>query len=196
MMNRDRAQPRLFAALRMREAEAISQLWVDYFPRMYGLACSKLGGLSSGGEDAEDAAVAAFWSFCDAIAQGAFPRLTDERELWAVLSTLTARHCSNQLRRGRAQKRDRGRETTVTTAAEIESHAHSPSESLELQEQAELLLAELPESLREIALLKLDGYTNQEVAVELGCVQRTVERKLAAIRGIWIQIREDASNAV
>ena len=44
----------------------------------------------------------------------------------------------------------------------------------------------LPEdSLRLVARRKLEGYTNAEVAAELGCVEATVERKLQRIRGLW-----------
>jgi DNA-directed RNA polymerase specialized sigma24 family protein len=41
------------------------------------------------------------------------------------------------------------------------------------------------ESLRTIALLKLDGHSNAEIARNLDCGQRTVERKLAVIRKRW-----------
>jgi DNA-directed RNA polymerase specialized sigma24 family protein len=36
--------------------------------------------------------------------------------------------------------------------------------------------------LRSVATLKLEGYTNDEIAERLGCVTSTVERKLAVIR--------------
>jgi DNA-directed RNA polymerase specialized sigma24 family protein len=31
----------------------------------------------------------------------------------------------------------------------------------------------------------VEGYTNDEIAEILGCVRRTVERKLERIRGLW-----------
>jgi len=40
-------------------------------------------------------------------------------------------------------------------------------------------------SLRLTALLKLQGYTNEEIARSLDCVVGTVERKLARIRHKW-----------
>ena len=39
--------------------------------------------------------------------------------------------------------------------------------------------------LRRVALLKLEGYTNPEIATELGITARTVERKLDRIRARW-----------
>src|SRR5436190_81378 len=41
------------------------------------------------------------------------------------------------------------------------------------------------EGLRAVALAKMEGYTNEEVAARLGCVPRTVERKLRMIRKAW-----------
>ena len=34
-------------------------------------------------------------------------------------------------------------------------------------------------------LRKLEGYTDDEIAVRLGCVTRTVERELARIHRMW-----------
>jgi DNA-directed RNA polymerase specialized sigma24 family protein len=39
--------------------------------------------------------------------------------------------------------------------------------------------------LQGVATCKLEGYTNDEIAARLGCVTKTVERKLARIRGMW-----------
>ena len=39
--------------------------------------------------------------------------------------------------------------------------------------------------LRSIAIWKIEGYINEEIAAKLDCVLRTVERKLRRIRGIW-----------
>jgi DNA-directed RNA polymerase specialized sigma24 family protein len=43
------------------------------------------------------------------------------------------------------------------------------------------------DSLRQIARLKLEGYTNEEIAERLGIVERTVERRLNRIRRQWME---------
>ena len=43
------------------------------------------------------------------------------------------------------------------------------------------------ETLRRVALWKMEGYTNKEVAAKLGVVEETVERKLRRIREIWTE---------
>ena len=55
-----------------------------------------------------------------------------------------------------------------------------------VSEQCSRLLDLLDDpSLRNIALLKLEGHTNEEIATKLNCVTTTVERKLARIRSKW-----------
>ena len=56
----------------------------------------------------------------------------------------------------------------------------------EVSEESERLLSLLPdEAIRKLALLKMEGFTNNEAAEELQCGVRTVERRLALIRQIW-----------
>ena len=56
----------------------------------------------------------------------------------------------------------------------------------ELSEEAERLLSVLSdESMRELALLKMEGYENREIAEKLQCGLRTVERRTKLIRSIW-----------
>jgi DNA-directed RNA polymerase specialized sigma24 family protein len=53
-------------------------------------------------------------------------------------------------------------------------------------EEFKRLLADLgDEELRQIALAKMEGYTNQEIAARMDLTLRTVERRLALIRGRW-----------
>ncbi len=41
------------------------------------------------------------------------------------------------------------------------------------------------EMLQEVARLPLEGYSTAEIAEELGCLQRSVQRKLVTIRRVW-----------
>jgi DNA-directed RNA polymerase specialized sigma24 family protein len=45
-------------------------------------------------------------------------------------------------------------------------------------------------TLRSVAVWKMEGYTNAEIADKLGCVPVTVERKLQLIRRVWANERE------
>ena len=53
-------------------------------------------------------------------------------------------------------------------------------------EEFQRQLARLPsDELRAIALGKMEGHTNAEIAAELGCADATVERRLKLIRSVW-----------
>jgi hypothetical protein len=64
-----------------------------------------------------------------------------------------------------------GRETTPEMAAECQR-----------------LLAALPDDelrLRDVAVAKMEGYSNVEIAARLGWVERTGKRRLSMIRTLW-----------
>ncbi|OYP38382.1 sigma-70 family RNA polymerase sigma factor [Rhodopirellula sp. MGV] len=69
----------------------------------------------------------------------------------------------------------------------------SSDEEAASNEVVERFLEELSEAtLRGIVSLKLHGFTNEEIASQLGCATRTVERKLNLIRRLWNPILENA----
>ena len=56
----------------------------------------------------------------------------------------------------------------------------------QVAEEYERLLEALgDESLRRVAVWKMDGLTNDEIAEQLECSRRTIARKLETIRIIW-----------
>lgn len=62
----------------------------------------------------------------------------------------------------------------------------TPDLAAQVAEEYERLLKQLPgQDLVELAILKMEGYTNDEIAVKWGKAVRTVERKLQLIRRVW-----------
>ena len=56
----------------------------------------------------------------------------------------------------------------------------------EMEEQFNRLLERLPDkTLQQIAIDKMHGHTNQQIADRLAVTSRTVERKLGLIRRYW-----------
>jgi DNA-directed RNA polymerase specialized sigma24 family protein len=53
------------------------------------------------------------------------------------------------------------------------------------EEYGRLLDALGDDSLRQVALDRMEGYTSDEIAGRLGCARRTVARRLDLIRRIW-----------
>jgi DNA-directed RNA polymerase specialized sigma24 family protein len=62
----------------------------------------------------------------------------------------------------------------------------TPQLAAQVAEEFRRLLALLPdEEVRAVPLRKMEGYTNAEVAAELGCAGAAVERRLKPIRALW-----------
>ena len=71
-------------------------------------------------------------------------------------------------------------------AADMLGPEPTPELAAQVAEECGRLLDRLGnETLKSIALWKMEGYTNEEIAAKLGCVRYTVDRKLASIRQIW-----------
>jgi RNA polymerase sigma factor (sigma-70 family) len=171
--------------------EAAQQLWERYFHRLVWLARRRLGSAALPAGDEEDVALSAFASLCRSAEAGRFPRLEDRDSLWKILVTLTARKASHLLRDERRQKRGAGRASLDAGGdgallQQVLSREPSPAFAVEVAEQYQRLLARLdnPDLVR-VTGLKMEGYTNDEIAGQLNCTTRTVERRLRIIRGLW-----------
>lgn len=187
--------------LREGKSTAAQQLWEGYFRRLVGLARGKLQGRTRAAADEEDVALSAFASFCRGAERGVFPRLEDRGDLWQVLVLLTARKAARLHRRESAQKRGGGDVLHAsmigtgegTVLEEVIGSEPTPEFAAELADEYAHLLSQFgdDEELRRIANWKLEGYSNAEIARQLGVVERTVERRLNLIRKRWCQSPQD-----
>jgi DNA-directed RNA polymerase specialized sigma24 family protein len=175
--------------------QAAQKLWERYFRRLVGLARKKLRGAKRLAADEEDVALSAFDSFCRGAKNGRFPRLDDRDNLWNVLVLLTARKAWHLVRdQGRFKRGGKMVPLAETPSPEDEESAldqllgrePTPEFAAQLAEEYQLLLAQLNDrELEAVAVWKMEGYTNEEIAAKLDCTLRTVERKLRIIRGLW-----------
>ena len=179
---------------------AAQKIWNHYYEQLVHLARRKLGDNHRRVADEEDVVLSAFHSFCQGVAAGRFPRLDDQHDLWKLLVTITARKAVAQLRREYAQKRGAGavRGESVFIGQEssqehcgignVLGHEPTPEFAALVTEQCGRLFECLEDDwLRVVALLKLEGYTNEEIARHLDCAPGTVERRLARIRKKWLK---------
>jgi RNA polymerase sigma factor (sigma-70 family) len=183
--------------LREGESRAAGKLWERYYERLVRLAASKLHNGRRRVADEEDVVVTAFASFCRGVQEGRFPRLDDRDDLWQVLVMLTSRKAANQLKHDYRQKRgqDQVRGDSIWDSLDgtgagidgVEGREPTPEFAHEIAEECERLLDILDnEVLRVVAVAKMEGYSNDEIASKLGVKPRTVERKLKLIRELWL----------
>lgn len=183
--------------LRQGDDLAASDLWSHFFRRLYELARLKLRLTTRPVYDEEDAAQSAFHSVCAGIIAGRFPDLQDRDSLWRLMLVVTAQKVSNRHRYDQQQRRDVRRtlsdsiflnfpETSAADGIPVASRKPTPEFAAEFVEICERLFQSLADCrLKEIATLKMEGYTDIEVADRLKCSRRTVQRRITIIRRHW-----------
>ncbi len=176
------------------DREAAELIWRRYFEKLLPIARSKLYASPDIAIDDEDILVSVFDRFFRAAAAGRFPRLDDRNDLWQVLLMLTDHKIRDNYRRNSANKRGPGRRIAPGTdfdlaqSAEVVDRGPSPEFVAEFNDQLSECLEKIGDgALREIACLKLEGYTNPEICKQLGLSLSGVERKLRLIRQQWEQ---------
>lgn len=197
MADADDPVTRLIDRLRAGDHDAAERLWQRYFPRLVRLARAHLRGLPCRAADEEDVALGAFDSFCRGVEEGRFPRLTGRDALWDLLVTIALRHAAEWRQHETRQKRGGGAvrgDSALAGAASsggtgfdaLAGDAPDPGFEAAMAERVRQLLDKLgDDELRRIAVWKMEGGTNEEIADRLGCVTATVERRLRLIRAIW-----------
>jgi DNA-directed RNA polymerase specialized sigma24 family protein len=176
--------------------DAAQKLWECYFERLIDLARKKLRALPHR-EAAEDVALSAFDSFCRGAGRGRFPQLADRQSLWRLLVVITARKAARYKRD--ANRRKRGGQAVEIGAAppdanmetyleQIIDREPTPEFAAQAADECRYLMRLLGDpELESIALLRMEGYTVEEIGEQLDYVPRTIKRKLRLIRGLWEQ---------
>jgi DNA-directed RNA polymerase specialized sigma24 family protein len=182
-------------SLKAGDASAAQPLWERYFGRLVGLARHKLAASSQRLADEEDIALSAFKSLCRGATEGRFPRLTDRDDLWPLLVVLASHKAVDLLRsEGRAKRGGQNHSAagsgSVDDIQTVLSQEPTPEFAALMNDYCDWLLSQLDAGPREVALLKLEGCTNEEVAARLNCGIRTVERRLELIRRVWAEVAE------
>jgi RNA polymerase sigma factor (sigma-70 family) len=184
------------------EEAALGKLHERYWPLLVAVARRRLHGVPGRACDEEDVAQEALWSFCRRVRDGRAFRLASRHDLLALLTHIIACKAVNQIEHEvGTQKRGGGRvqggsvlELLAAGGARqpgegaAATSEPSPLEQALLRDAYRHYIGELPDHLREFAELYLAGFTYKEIAGRLGCVERTVERKLALILRRWQEI--------
>lgn len=195
-MSNSESVTRWINELKTGDDDAARQIWSRYVAKLIRIAHQRLQSSPRRAADEEDVVVRAFTAFFKGAENQRFSRLLDRDDLWQILVMLTERQVIDQQRAETAQKRGGGKTRGDSVFAfarnkdagfeQWEDASPTPAFSMQATEQLRLRLSELGDSKLElVALRKLEGYTNREIADELGQAICTVERKLKTIRGIW-----------
>ena len=185
------------AGAKQGDAAAQRALWQRYFAQLVRLARGHLDVRARRVSDEEDIVASVFESFFRAAKNGRFPDLNDRDDLWRLLLRMTVRKAIDQRRKHGRQKHGggklrgesvfgRGQDAELAGIDLVIGDEPSPLLAVQVVEQVEHLLSKLSsERDRHIAIGKLEGYTNRELAEKHDCSVRTIEHRLKLIRVKW-----------
>ena len=195
---------RWLAGLNAGDQAAVERIFHHFFEKTVRLARGNLRRSRRREADEEDVAQEAMASFFRGAANGRFSHLEDRQDLWQLLATITIRKAAAQIRREERHKRGSGRVRGESAflcrgdrppqpgLADVAAPDLTPEIMAMMTENCGGLLDQLQdETLRAVAIYKLQGYTHQEIAEKIHRAEETVSRKLRRIREIWRQSATD-----
>ncbi len=174
----------LEGAERPRRDDAVRELWDLFFADMTVYARKRLRAMHAplGPADEEDAAARAFTKVCRGIERGQL-KLASLVDFTKVLRSATAREVFTLLGRAKAAG---GRFDDDIVLGQVPDLALPPDLLLLAFDACERLLDLLEtDDLRQVAVWKLAGHSNEAIAAKLGRSPATVERRLSHIRETW-----------
>jgi RNA polymerase sigma factor (sigma-70 family) len=161
----------------------VAPLLAAYFDRLVHLARQRLQNLPGMAAYDEDVALRSFHSVYQRVRDPDRPlQLAGRDDLWRLLATRTISRAIDLIRRHRPGEVPGDHDVEALLTREP-----TPEEAAAMADECRRLLDQLDPDLRQIALWKVEGYTNEEIARRLDCVPRTVERKISRIRLLWKQ---------
>lgn len=178
----------LLAQLDQGDSDAARAIFNTYSKRLTALARSRLPAKIRQKMEPEDVSQSVFRSFFVRQADGQF-ELSDWDSLWSLLVRITIRKCGRRTAMFHARKRDIRRELVPNLVDEegvsswrAIAREPSPAEAACLQDTLENLMAGLSQRQRDIVVLRLQGYSIEEISERIDRTQRTVLRALAQVR--------------
>jgi DNA-directed RNA polymerase specialized sigma24 family protein len=173
----------LWDRLKDGDPEAADRLWERYFRRLQGLARVKLPASLRNNAHAEDVALDAFASLWRGARNGRFPELAGRDRLWRLLVVITARKA---YRLARTEDRERASHAMSWELDQVLAREPEPGFEVQAADECHRLMALLGDPLlATIARWRLEGLTVPEIAAQLACCPRTVDRKLVLIQKLW-----------
>jgi RNA polymerase sigma-70 factor (ECF subfamily) len=139
-------------------------------------------------EDPEDVVQTVFRTYFRRAAQGEF-RITHTADLWALLAKITRRKILKRAEYHRAERRTSDSEDVLPSALP-DGRQPGPLDAAIAAELVHKTLQGLEPLAAEVFHLRLGGYTEREIAEQLGCARSTVQMKLQRIRDRLAKMEE------
>lgn len=169
---------------------AAAKLWGRYFQSLTRYAGSRIPRTLRSIRDGEDCASEAFQALFEGFESGRLDGLNSRDDMWLLLTVIASRkvvnHSISEQRRGLSQRVEVDRKELEAGETVLGHSSINPAWLIELRETIEEQFLKLPDDLyRQIARLRLNGYTVIEIAGRVRLSPKTISRKLKLIRKLW-----------
>ena len=203
----EEAVTRWVESLEQGDEDAAARLWEYCFPRLLRYANQRLPGNLRRALDEEDVALRRVSKLLHGVGPRCLPELAGRDELWRLLLCITARKAQARMRHEFREKRGGGKvggESIFLEGARAADAAGmgnvpdngtpAPEVLVQFSDECEHLMNLLEdETVKTIAILRIEGYSVDEIAERVGCAKRSVERRLNLIRKTWSHAAESES---
>lgn len=172
------------------DESAAELLWSRFGFRLVRLARHHLRTSGDHAYDEEDLALSTLFEFYERAANGDYLRLANRHDLWKMLAIISLNKSRNRHRDNQRIKRRRGEVEDVELDNLPSESGQSATWIAEVADEWShlLRLLDLQDStgvLKQITLLRLDGFSIARIARTIGCTRRTVIARLNWIQAIW-----------
>lgn len=188
MSNLDDKNDAWLAKLLDGDARTVEQFWDEYGERLNRLAERYLSPRLSRRVGADDVVQSVCRTFFRRAREGQF-ELSDAEALWRLLCVITLTKCRMTARFHSRGRRGLDREQPLEAApgdsigpGEAVDGGPPPDQAAELDDELKRLLSALDPEEQQVVDLKLQEHTNEEIAAEMGCSERTIRRVLARVQ--------------
>lgn len=174
---------------------AIEEIVSRYLARVANCAQSMLAADEQRIRDGQDIATDVLMKMASELSSGQHQQLRDRNDLWVLLISIV----NEQVVQNRNDWQQRNGVPQELTLTDYLSHCDQDLElllskgnkygSLQaiLDRMDDLIALVKDQQSKEVALLKLQGYSNRDIGARLGLVAKTVDRKVSKIISRWKQ---------
>ncbi len=169
---------------------AASQLYQRYVERLSGIVSGHLSDRLRARTDADDVLQSACRSFFRRVREGQF-QFDEDEDVWKLLVTISLNKLRSQVRRHSAAKRDAAQEVTrrdnsLPDDFHLQKLAKTPSpvEAFIFAEMIESVSDKLGTQHAMLLELRMEGYSQLEIAGKLQTSDRSIRRMLDSVRNV------------
>ena len=190
----------VFAGLRLGDVAAVAEFCRRYGPMIERLAERRLSAPLKRRIGADDVAQSVCRTFVRRAGEGEF-QLADGGGLWGLLCAIALTKIRAKTRFHLRQKRSLRDERHLDSVAadgerkvpEAANSEPTPEATAEVSDMFDKLVAEFDEEERRIIELRLQDYTQEEIAERMQCSDRTIRRFMKRVQDRLTRMLDEAS---